>query len=324
MAQATGLPWFMNWINRNKLLVVTYHGIYDGPKETGSFPDTFVHRDDLKSQLQEIKRRFRIVSPDNLRAAIEQKSPLPPYSALITFDDGYESFYRLAFPVLQSLGIRTIVFIPTQYVENKKPFYYDLAWAFFKYCNRDRLLQLKEKLKIPGSDGITDNRSVLVKMKQMSPAPRDAVADWMEKTVGQDVLESPRIINCFKTMNEDELLEIVRGGHLLGGHTHSHMILNRIPNGAALKKEILENKARLEILAKKPCRFFAYPNGGKNDFADEHKRFLKDSGYIAAFSLTQNRAELFDLMDISRINVSPEDTLQTLTLRCSGIYSLKM
>ncbi len=46
----------------------------------------------------------------------------PPKSFVITFDDGYESLYRNAWPVLQSLNIPATIFLPTAYLDSPEPF----------------------------------------------------------------------------------------------------------------------------------------------------------------------------------------------------------
>jgi hypothetical protein len=47
---------------------------------------------------------------------------------------------------------------------------------------------------------------------------------------------------------------------------------------------------------------------------------LKSAGYIAAFSLNQNRSYPFkEAMNISRIHINPEDSIHSFAFNCSGI-----
>jgi len=85
------------------------------------------------------------------------------------------------------------------------------------------------------------------------------------------------------------------------------------------RAEIQRNKATLESWLDKPVRFFAYPNGAETDFNDRHKQMLRDVGYTAAFSLTQQRSShLADPMSISRMHVAPEDTIASIEFRSTG------
>jgi len=50
---------------------------------------------------------------------------------------------------------------------------------------------------------------------------------------------------------------------------------------------------------------------------------LKQAGFTAAFSLTQERSlPLAEPMNISRFNVAPEDTIRSLMFRWIGIHSM--
>ena len=51
------------------------------------------------------------VGIDDLRAYVEQGKELPEKPVMITFDDGYESNYSLAFPVLQQHGFKATIFV---------------------------------------------------------------------------------------------------------------------------------------------------------------------------------------------------------------------
>jgi peptidoglycan/xylan/chitin deacetylase (PgdA/CDA1 family) len=321
LARLSGIPRLLNWLNRNCLLVLTYHGIYDGPKAPGRMPDTFVHVGDMEAQLKEIKRRYHIIEPDHLLESLEKGSSLPPHSALITFDDGYESFHRLAFPVLQELGIRSIVFVATQYVEDQKPFYFDLAWLFVKCCSEIETRSLVEWLGI-NEDGLKAEgylRAILMKMKRMLPEPRSEVAERMQKALRSEMTAAEMYSRLLHAMNKKQIKQIASEGVFLGAHTHSHTIMN-VLSKEMNRKEVLENKKWLETEAKRACHFFAYPNGGKADYNSEHKEILAEAGFRAAFSMTQERAPVHEnALDLSRINASPEDTLQSLLFRCTGI-----
>ena len=53
---------------------------------------------------------YQTVSLDDLIAFGESGTPLPDNPVMITFDDGYESVYTLAYPILQELDMQAVVF----------------------------------------------------------------------------------------------------------------------------------------------------------------------------------------------------------------------
>jgi len=67
---------------------------------------------------------------------ILSEDPLPPRTCLITFDDGYTSFKRYAFPILQRYGFRALVFVVTHFTGKRNAWdvtlgreFYHLSWS---------------------------------------------------------------------------------------------------------------------------------------------------------------------------------------------------
>lgn len=72
-------------------------------------------------QLSWLQRNgFHAVSVDDILAARGGRKPLPDKSFLITFDDGYESFYTRAFPVLKALGVPVVLAIEGDWIEEAR------------------------------------------------------------------------------------------------------------------------------------------------------------------------------------------------------------
>ena len=53
---------------------------------------------------------YTAVTFAELRAWVEQGTPLPEHPVVITFDDGYESNYTLAYPILKQYGMKATIF----------------------------------------------------------------------------------------------------------------------------------------------------------------------------------------------------------------------
>jgi peptidoglycan/xylan/chitin deacetylase (PgdA/CDA1 family) len=324
LARLSGIPWILNWLNRNRLLVLTYHGVYEGPKKQGSLPETFVHVNDMAEQLRYLKNRYCTIDADGLLASFKNGSGLPTNAMLVTFDDGYESFYRLAIPVLNSINIRPLVFIPTYYVESSEPFWFDFVWLFIKLADQQKLLELIHLLNLELTT--VDRNRVLSQclraMKYMIPEQRQAVLTHIKEMKPPPSHGDKQILKLFCSMSAEQIKELSEKGVTFGGHTHTHTILSTMPEEVA-NSEITRNKLELEDLIQRPVYFFGYPNGDQGDFEERHKGLLIEAGYKAAFSLTQRRSvPNLDSMDISRINVVPEDIPESLYFRCTGITPL--
>ena len=323
LANATGLPWLFHYLNRKKPLILTYHGLFDGPvHKTGSLPATFVHVDNFAQQMAFIKKKYRVISPQDILDCVDGKTDLPVNAALITFDDGYESFHRLAWPILKSMDISAVVFVPTRYVEDRKPFWFDIVWLYLKVSSRDEigwLVDTMDQIQSCSRPLSPLTPFVFTIMKSMAPEKRDRIMDRIFSELIKKTSPDDPTFRLFYSMTGDIIKEVARHGVVFGGHTHSHTIMSSMDDDA-VKNEISLNKQALEQITGHPAEFFAYPNGGQEDFDERHKHMLRNAGYKVAFSLTYRRSPIFeDTLNVSRINVNPEDTLESFDFHNSGI-----
>jgi len=75
----------------------------------------------LERQIQALRRRrYRFLTFGELVAQVSSGRPARKIAA-ITFDDGYESTWTRAHPLLQRLGAPATVFVPTHFIETGKP-----------------------------------------------------------------------------------------------------------------------------------------------------------------------------------------------------------
>lgn len=72
-----------------------------------------------------VERGFRFVRLSDVVRANRTGESLPPQSAVLTFDDAFESVYRYAYPVLRELGIPAQAFLATAYLDWSDPFPFD-------------------------------------------------------------------------------------------------------------------------------------------------------------------------------------------------------
>ena len=117
MALFTKLFWIIlllgiainSFAKENKLLVLNYHDIVE-TESAASLDNMDVSIDHFEAQLAWLKaNQFKIISVQDLIDAKEGKRPLPPKAILLTFDDGYQSFYTRVFPILKKQHIPATV-----------------------------------------------------------------------------------------------------------------------------------------------------------------------------------------------------------------------
>lgn len=73
---------------------------------------------------------YHAVTLNDLVYYLTQGRPLPSKPVIITFDDGYEDFYRNAFPILRDHAMTATVFLITDFLNSDRPGY--MTWAQVK------------------------------------------------------------------------------------------------------------------------------------------------------------------------------------------------
>ena len=124
-----------------RIPILMYHSISDEPESghpyfwINSSPDRFaqhmkyLHNNDYQiiglSQAVELIRSPGAPSGPDMgaggRNSQQVPQPIQPKYVVLTFDDGYLDFYTRAFPVLQSYGFTATAFLPTSYIDGRRP-----------------------------------------------------------------------------------------------------------------------------------------------------------------------------------------------------------
>src|SRR5207302_2203558 len=113
--------------------ILMYHSVMDEPareEETlgGIIHSTKVFRD----QMELLARKYNPVSPDEILEFVGGEKQPPPWSVMVTFDDGYADNYEQAATVLRQVGIPAVFYIAVDCVEHAKlPWPSRLRFAFY-------------------------------------------------------------------------------------------------------------------------------------------------------------------------------------------------
>ncbi|MBT8339379.1 MAG: polysaccharide deacetylase family protein [Desulfatitalea sp.] len=92
-----------------------------------------VPEDIFERQMKYLKDNgYNVISPQQMLAFLDYRQPLPKKSVMITVDDGYSSFYEVAYPTLKKYGFTATLFVYTNFVGVSKK---ALSW--------DQLRELK-------------------------------------------------------------------------------------------------------------------------------------------------------------------------------------
>jgi len=96
---------------QNSLRILGYHKVSDQRPNIIAVSTLL-----FRKQQEYLAAHYRVISPDELAGHLELGAPLPAKAVLLTFDDGYASVFRHAYPVLKEIGHRAMIFVPTNFI----------------------------------------------------------------------------------------------------------------------------------------------------------------------------------------------------------------
>lgn len=110
------------------IIALMYHHFSEKNEELNS---VIVHPDRLRSQIQALKAEGYVsIRQQDLLAYLNggEQAKLPEKSVLLTFDDGYESNYKLAYPILVEEQFYATIYAITSNVGTKGQYSERLTW----------------------------------------------------------------------------------------------------------------------------------------------------------------------------------------------------
>ena len=310
-----------------RLTVFAYHRIADprGPRFSGFEPLASATPEAFAAQMDFVRTRFNVVSMAALLEWIRGTGSLPPYPALITFDDGYRDNFECAWPVLRTRGLPATVFLTAGCVGSASPFYWDLV----AYCFRHTELQ-EADLPLIGRRRWTDAEGRVILMarwlgllKTLPDDEKTAAVNRLPETLEVDV---PGDAFAHLYLTWDQVRVMASDGLEVGGHTTSHPILTRVPLERA-RREVTEANARIEAETGRRVTAFAYTNGLPADFDAPIQTMLREVGMEAAFTLMHGPSQLArerrTPLALRRIFVGHRDSLPRFVAKAVGLARLR-
>jgi peptidoglycan/xylan/chitin deacetylase (PgdA/CDA1 family) len=233
-------------------------------------------------QMELLRRYFTVLSLSDLveRAASDA---VPPGAVAITFDDGYQDNYEYAFPILRRLGLPATIFLTTGPMESGTLLWHDRLIDAFQQT-RVRSFSLDGRAISLGSrDEIRAAFAVCFPIvRNLEPLRRDEQIRRLARSLE---VEDPDERN-WRKLNWKEVEEMAANGISFGAHTVTHPILTKVSRAEAFSEIMASREAIERVLGRSPD-LFAYPNGGRGDFDDAIKQFLRDAGFRCSVTTLQ-------------------------------------
>lgn len=290
------------------LRVLTYHRVDEpgarpwlDPSLISATPEAF------DAQMEYLVTHYQIVTMSEVVNAFETRNheELPSRAMVITFDDAYCDFEEHAWPILRRYGIPVTLFVPTAFPDQPEQTFWwdDLYQAVHKTSRKDTLDTPVGSLPLSDISRNHTYRRLKSYLKTLKHV--EAISKVKQVCNALGIYPANNSI-----LGWDSLRRLSSEGVVLGAHTRTHPLMNRVTLEEA-RTEASGSWHDLEREIGSTLPIFAYPSGQFNvDVAD----LLEHEGFKLAFTTTRgiNRIHRTDPMRIRRINVGARTTLPIL------------
>lgn len=258
--EALGLFRLTDRYYRKQLRILCYHG-FSVADEHEFRPQLFISADTFRRRLRYLShRRYPVIG---LGAAVEglQSGKNPDRAVVITVDDGFAGTLSVAVPALNAARMTATVYVTTYYVEHQVPVFRLAMQYLFWRAKRVGTSAPEAASHLPGA-GMPLERRIwsLIETGERMPdeADRDRLLVQVAGALKIDIADLVRS-RKLTLMNPAEVGELFRSGMDVQLHTHRHRF--PVGNDTALKRELDENRSRLESMTGHSPQHLCYPSG---------------------------------------------------------------
>ncbi len=267
---------------RDDVRILAYHRVLESvePQDFRFDLDLIsASSDAFREQIDIVKRRCSPMRFDELIDRLDRGQSLPRRAALITFDDGYDDNYRIAWPILRDAGVSAMFFVSTGHIESGRPYAYD--WLTYMVCvTRADRLQVPELAIDRALPGTLRGRRTLASdlLDRIKTLDADAQQVLIARLQRDWSLPADMGHPDCRPMTWAQLREMRDGGMEIGSHGVDHQMLAKITS-AAMREELVASKRAIERELGGEAQVISYPFGGSDAYDAAVIAAVRGAGY---------------------------------------------
>lgn len=274
-------------VPRQDLRILAYHRVLESIEPPGFDFDIDLisaSAESFRRQMAYVSRRFTPMRFDEVAEHVDHGRALPKDALLVTFDDGYDDNYRVAFPILREFGMSAMFFVSTGHIDSGEPYAFDWL-AHMVCCTTAERLQVPELDLDWALDATLAGRrmqaaELLHRLKALDADAQATLILRLEKLWGMERASSAP--QC-RPMNWGQLREMHAAGMEIGSHGVTHCMLAKLPR-QRMVAEVEDSKRALERELGAEAIALSYPVGGPDSYDSETIEVVRAAGYRVACS----------------------------------------
>jgi peptidoglycan/xylan/chitin deacetylase (PgdA/CDA1 family) len=299
----------LRWALRSRSAILMFHGFTERMHNgCENIQHKHMHVAKFEAFLDFLTRHYQIVRLNDVIACLTLGKPLPDRSVVLTFDDGFLSNYNLAFPLLKRYRVPAMIYLATEFVDQRRPIWTDRVDHVCHVSGKSllELREIKSRLKRKPQEALMDSVDALEFEHEV-------------RSFGSD---DPNVAAIYRALNWDLIREMQGSGLVeFGAHTHTHKILGRCQS-ETIQHELLISKNLIEKETGRKCEHFCYPNGSLGDFSEVSEMLVQEAGFKSSLTTISgwvgSKASPFLL---PRFGISNDLDVNRLSLILTGVHT---
>jgi peptidoglycan/xylan/chitin deacetylase (PgdA/CDA1 family) len=325
---------YLRAVARPGLAVITYHGVLpSGYKPIDPGVDgNLLTADSFRQQLRLLKKKYTMISPEDMHSWCRKGKELPPRAVLLTCDDGLLNNLTEMLPILQDEGLRCLFFVTgASASELRTMLWYQELLLLFLRAPEGGFKFSFDNVVLSGVLGEREQRRAVwwggvKRLSQIDGESREGFLRsahayfGLERSLNFLLATHPEAQRHFCVLTRSELQQLAAAGMTIGAHTLTHPILAQLPPETA-RAEIAESRTRLEAALGRQVWAFAYPFGDAASVTPRVVAMTKEAGFDAAFlNIGGGLGASLPLHAIPRVHVNAGMSLAEFEAHVSGFY----
>ncbi|RMH58650.1 MAG: hypothetical protein D6679_03925 [Candidatus Hydrogenedentota bacterium] len=258
------------------LLVLGFHRVTEGADPYEETPPGLTcSANSLRAILEWIKDRYELISEDCVEEILSGRRDTS--AALVTFDDAFEDFRVVSFPILRERDAPAVLFVPS----STEPLWQNRLWRAARYFSGKSVEFLGRKWRLDRERFLRKFLSECRRYIAEPPVRRER-NKRLDEVVG--LLEGgERSREGAARLGGKSLRRLAAAGVTMGGHSRTHPVLKGLKE-EELREEVAGSREELEGMVGRRIEAFAYPFGDRNSYDEKVVEGVEKAGYRRAYT----------------------------------------
>lgn len=314
-----GINAFYRYLNRNKAIIIMYHGICEDDFDLlVDYDERHISKSSFRKQLGYLQRKgFSFINMTELVNQINNGAKLGK-NVVLTFDDGFQNIKNNACPIMREYNAKGCFYLVSSFTGTDRLLWPDYIETVIRNQGNDSFNFFYRGEEIGYNLGNKRSREqamsdIVWKLFDI-PNNKERLShlDQFSSVILTEIPEEFKLINWEQIKDLDpEFMEI-------GNHSRSHPNCVSLISKEELTEEIILSKKDIEDKTGRPVKHFCYPFGSYDQAVTDK---VKQSGCKSA--VTTNVGFIDNNSDLFKLNrITPEESFILFKTRISGSSQL--